>query len=229
MADSTSNLDLISAAQASKEVTANELFNAGSPATLFARRNTTTTALTWGYYGGRFGGSSIANGTLTLTASATNYIVVHRGTLAVSVSTATTNWDDTGVYGRVYSVVTGASTVTSYQDHRAARGGILELPADNAAQVIAYAASITPDAAIGERVLVGVLTGNLTVNAPSNPRKGALLSFAFAQDATGGRTVTWNSVFKKPADGSGTANQKAMLSCIYDGAHWIAATGLSWL
>jgi hypothetical protein len=56
-----------------------------------------------------------------------------------------------------------------------------------AAQSIAYAATITPDAALGERVIVGVLTGNLTINAPTNPRTGGMLVFSFAQDATGGR------------------------------------------
>jgi hypothetical protein len=58
-----------------------------------------------------------------------------------------------------------------------------------------------PDGALGERVIVEVLTGNLTINAPTNPRTGAMLTFAFIQDATGGRTITWNAVFKKAADG----------------------------
>ena len=53
-----------------------------------------------------------------------------------------------------------------------------------AAQSIAYAASITPDAALGERLIVGTLTGNLTISAPSNPRTGGMLVFAF----TGPRT-----------------------------------------
>jgi hypothetical protein len=81
MASSTTNLDTLTAAQASKEVTANALFDAGSPPTIFGRRASTTTALTWGYYGGRFRNSSgvystIANATITLTASNTNYVEV---------------------------------------------------------------------------------------------------------------------------------------------------------
>jgi hypothetical protein len=99
-----------------------------------------------------------------------------------------------------------------------------------AAQSIAYAATITPDAALGERVIVGVLTGNLTINAPTNPRTGGMLVFSFAQDATGGRTITWNSVFKKAADGAGAANQKGATSFVYDGANWVQVGGaLAWL
>jgi len=123
MADSTTNLDLISSSQASKEVTANALFDASSPSALYGRRSSTTTALTWGYYGGRLliAGvpTAVANGTVVLTASNTNYVVANRATGAVSVSTATTNWNDTPNYMRLYQIVAGASTVTSYVDHRA--------------------------------------------------------------------------------------------------------------
>jgi hypothetical protein len=123
MANSTSNLDAISSSQAQKEVTANALFDAASAATTYGRRASTTTALTWGYYGGNVtitAGtmSQIANGTVSLTASATNYLVALKSTGAVSVSTATTNWNDTGAYWRLYSIVTGASSVTSYTDAR---------------------------------------------------------------------------------------------------------------
>jgi hypothetical protein len=104
-----------------------------------------------------------------------------------------------------------------------------ELPT-GAAQSIAYAATITPDARLSERVIVGALTGNLTINAPTNPRTGAMLVFSFAQDATGGRTMSWNSVFRKAANGAGAANQKGATSFVYDGANWVQVGGaLSWL
>lgn len=76
---------------------------------------------------------------------------------------------------------------------------------------------------------MGVLIGNLTINPPANPRTGAMLVFTFAQDATGGRTITWNAVFKKAADGTGTGNQKAGTSFVYDGANWVQVGGaLTW-
>lgn len=118
MANSSSNLDLITASQASKEVTANALFDSGSPATLFGRRNSTTSGLTWGYYGGMIlvDGvlTSIANGALTLTASLTNYV---EATRAGVVSRNTTGF--TAGQIPLYTIVAGASTVTSYTDHRA--------------------------------------------------------------------------------------------------------------
>lgn len=119
MANSTTNLDLLVFSQAAKETTANALSDAGSPATLYGRRASTTSGLTWGYYGGRVvangTSTSIANGTIALTASSTNYLEVTPSTGAVSKNT-------TGFgTGKIplYSVVTGASTVTSYTDYRA--------------------------------------------------------------------------------------------------------------
>lgn len=124
MANSTTNIDTIISSQASKEVTANAYFDAASPATTYGRRASTSSGLTWGYYGGNVVKSDgalaqIANGTLTLTASATSYIVAAKATGAVSAATTTTNWDNATDYWRLYSVVCGASTVTSWSDVRA--------------------------------------------------------------------------------------------------------------
>jgi hypothetical protein len=117
MSGSTSLLDLISSSQASKEVTANALFDACSPAMLFGRRASTTAALTWGYYGGVMlvDGvlTAIANGTVALSASSTNYV---EATRAGVVSKNTTGF----TAGRIplYKIVTGAATITSYEDWR---------------------------------------------------------------------------------------------------------------
>lgn len=124
MANSTSNIDAISVSQASKEVTANAFFDAASQAATYGRRASTSSGLTWGYYGGnvvKADGTTdqIANGTLTLTASATSYIVAAKATGSVSAATTTTNWDNATDYWRLYSVVAGAETVTSWSDLRA--------------------------------------------------------------------------------------------------------------
>ncbi|MCX5875316.1 MAG: hypothetical protein NT087_03260 [Deltaproteobacteria bacterium] len=78
MASSTSNLDLLVQSQAGKEITANALFDAASPATLLGRRQSTTSGLTWGYYGGTLPiagtPTAVANGTLSLVASRTQQI-----------------------------------------------------------------------------------------------------------------------------------------------------------
>lgn len=119
MSNSSSNLDYISQSQASKEVTANAMFDAASPATLWGRRASTTSGLTWGYYGGEMRNSAgvhtlVANGSITLTASTGNYIEADPATGALSKSTTSF----TPGLIPVYYVLTGTSTVTSYNDLR---------------------------------------------------------------------------------------------------------------
>ncbi len=120
MSSSTSLLDLLVQSQASKEITANNLFNAGSTATLFGRRESLCTGLNWYYYGGMM----LIDGVLTelpnnaaalvLTGSATNYV---QATRAGVVSNATTGFAAGSI--PLYRVVTDVSTVTSYIDARA--------------------------------------------------------------------------------------------------------------
>jgi len=43
-----------------------------------------------------------------------------------------------------------------------------------------------------------VLTGNITMNAPTNALSGQVLNLIIKQDGTGNRTVTWNSAYKFP-------------------------------
>lgn len=117
MSSSTTNLDMLVQSQSSKEVTANALFDAGSPATIFGRRQSTCSGLTWGYYGGRMlvDGvlTTIANGTVALTASTTNYVEANR---SGTVSKNTTGFTAGSI--PLYTVVTGSASVTSYTDER---------------------------------------------------------------------------------------------------------------
>lgn len=103
-------------------VTVNANFEAGRAAMMYGRRASTTgtpTALTWGYYGGQYApGVSVPDGTLTLTNSATNYIVADRATGAVSSSTGTTNWNDSTNYIQLYEVTASGGVVTAYIDRR---------------------------------------------------------------------------------------------------------------
>lgn len=123
MADINETIDRIVNGQGSQVATANALFNSLSKALLFAFRDSTSGGVTWGYYGGRvttpYGAAvDVAHGALTLTVSATNYIVAHKFTGAVSVSTATTNWNDRATYWRLYTAVTSSTAVTDYDDVR---------------------------------------------------------------------------------------------------------------
>ena len=118
MSNSTTLLDTIAVNQANKESVVNALFDAASPGMLWGRHASACSGLTWGYYGGIYmvgtTANAIANGTVTLTASTTNYVYADNATGAVSVNT-------TGVpAGKIplYTIVTGTTTVTSYTDNR---------------------------------------------------------------------------------------------------------------
>lgn len=119
MSNSTTILDYIAVNQAQKETSANALFDACSPAMLYGRRASTSGGLVWGYYGGTalLAGvpTQIANGTISLTASATNYLEADSATGAVTKSTSGFT------VGRIplYQIMAGASTVSSYTDMRA--------------------------------------------------------------------------------------------------------------
>jgi len=117
MSNSTTLLDTITSSQASKEVTANAMFDAASPAMIFGRRASTSAGLTWGFYGGRMlvDGvlTAIANGTVALTLSTTNYV---ESTRAGVVSANTTGFTAGSI--PLYTIVAGATTVTSYTDER---------------------------------------------------------------------------------------------------------------
>ncbi|PUA17254.1 hypothetical protein [Glaciimonas sp. PCH181] len=118
MANSSSNIDQLSQSQSSKEITINALLDAASPATLYGRRESTTSGLSWGYYGGTImlGSTTtqIANGTLTLPANATSYIQANPSSGAVTSNTV----GFTAGYWQMYIVVAGISTISSYTDNR---------------------------------------------------------------------------------------------------------------
>lgn len=144
MANSSTNLTQISSSQASKEVTANALFDAHSPASAYGRNATTSSGLTWGYYGANLlvDGviTQIANGTLTLTNSATNHVERDRAGTVTSNTTAFTA-------GRIplYDVVCSGGVVTTWSDYRIPalrKTGILALAMSDANTTLTAAQSL---------------------------------------------------------------------------------------
>lgn len=169
MASSTSNLDLIIQSQASKEITANALFDAGSPATIFGRRASLCTGLNWFFYGG----SMLVDGVLTviannvspliLAASTTNYVEATRSGAVTSNITAFTPGSIP-----LYTVVTGTATVTSYTDNRV---WVLPRHLTSRVSVAVTGANVTLSAAEARcRYLTttGVLSGNYSVIVPND-------------------------------------------------------------
>lgn len=117
------SLQQLSASQANPETIINENFEGLDHVGVFGKAHATSTGLTWGYNGGRWGGTAITAGTVTLTNATTNYVVMLRSSGAVSVSTATTNWNNTSLYARLYQLTTAGSVVTATADHRAGQYG----------------------------------------------------------------------------------------------------------
>lgn len=116
--------------QTNPETVVNENFAALAWAAVYARRPLESGGpLDWGYYGGRWSGLAVAQGVLTLTNAATNYIVVNRSTGAISVSTSTTNWNAASTHLRVYLVTASGGAITGVEDHRAGAGGVHGWPA----------------------------------------------------------------------------------------------------
>lgn len=118
MADSSTNIDGIQQSLGSQDLAANAYFDAASPATLYGRRMAGCSGLVWAYYGGKVSLNgvitAVANGTISLSPSVTNYIEANP--VDGTVSKNTTGF--TAGRTPLYTVVAGASTVTSYTDHR---------------------------------------------------------------------------------------------------------------
>lgn len=195
MSNSTTNLDLLASGQAQKEVTANSLFDAASQAMLFGRRASTTAALTWGYYGGAVLVSGvptqIANGTVALSANATNYVEATSGG-AVSANTA----GFTGGCKALYTVVTGAAIVTSYTDQRTL-GGSTGTPAKRIAAPT-WSSAMTLDWGIYD--VYRITLAGATTFTFSGASDGQNCMLELLQDGTGSRTVTWPATARFPFD-----------------------------
>lgn len=109
--------------QSLAEVVTNRNFETLEHQSVYGQRQAAHAGLTWGYYGGRWSGFSVADGTLTL-ANGSNYVVVLRSTGAISVSGTNTNWNNTTTYLRVYLITAASGAVTAVEDHRAGADGV---------------------------------------------------------------------------------------------------------
>ena len=91
-----------------------------------------------------------------------------------------------------------------------------------AIQSVAYAASIDVDPDFGEYVIVGTLTGAITITAANGRAVGKRLTFDMTQDATGGRVVTWDAIFKAGAFAPNTAaGKRNVVTFMFDGTNYV--------
>jgi hypothetical protein len=92
-----------------------------------------------------------------------------------------------------------------------------------AVTAVAYSASITPDASLGNYQQISPNNGTaFTINAPTNPTTGQLLSLTI-RNVSGGAlgVITWNAVFKMPAWTSPANTFSRSILFVYDGTNWV--------
>lgn len=213
--DSTSTLTLLTQSQAGKEVTANALFNASSPASAFAR-NITSAGLSWDFYGTprwyvNATATNKANGTVTLTASSTRYVSADRALAVTEVGTAFAA-DKLALY----KVVTGSALVTSYEDHRDTHHINRFLYGRIATAMSDANKTLTYEQAMCESIeLTGALTALRDVVVPTVPR-----AYTIFANVTGGFGVR-----VKTSAGSGVTvadGKRAIVEC--DGTNVVRIT-----
>lgn len=215
MADSTAKLTQLTAAQAGKEITVNELMAALSIASPLARRQSSS-GLSWDYYGiDRWHinatATTKANTTLALTASSTRYVSADRA-LALTESATAFPADKLAIY----KIVTGTATVTSYEDHRDPHhvnrflyGRFVQAMAD-ANQTLTY-----QQAMCESMELTGALTALRDVIVPVVPRNYTV--FANTTGGFGVRVIGATGTGVTVADG-----KRAIVEC--DGTNVVRVT-----
>lgn len=200
---------LTNPAQANAPTVVNANLDALKAVAVFAKQAATTSGLTWGYYGGTIlvDGvlTSIADGTVALTASATNYV---EATRAGVVSANTTGF--TAGRAPLYTLVCGASTVTTETDSRA------WVQPDYIAGRVSVAvttADVTLSAAQARCNIInatGALTGNRNIIVPDGPA-----TWCVTNNTTGAYTLT-----VKTAAGTGIAiSQGKAVDLLADGTN----------
>lgn len=194
------------AAGAGADTLLNEINRALGPAALYGIKD--IAGLNLSLYGSPFNGVNVTDQTVALTASSTNYVVANRATGAVTVATATTNWNDQTTYMRLYQIVAGTSTMTIAVDSDKRQ---------------AYGAGTGTTAAAGADTQIqynngGVLGGDAD----------------FAWDATNNRlnltNLTATGLVLTAASGAGSAGFRlphgAAPSAPVDGDVWTTSAGL---
>jgi hypothetical protein len=101
------------------------------------------------------------------------------------------------------------------------RGTFTVASANVLSQTLTDAANIDWNTALGQIATVSI-SGNRIFNAPTNIKIGTYILYV-NQDAVGGRTLTWNSIFKWPGGAAPVlttaANSKDVFSFVSDGTN----------
>ena len=222
-------LQTLAAAQASAEVPINENFESLDGLAIYGKRHPASTGLTWGYYGGRWGGTAIADGTLALTNTATNYLTVARSTGTISTSTAATAWNDTVTNARVYKLTTAGGVVTATEDHRCGPHGVLGQAVDARCDSVSAAYTFVLADAGGAKLHPAGDTTARTWTIPANASVAYPIGTTLQminEGAAGVLTISITTDTMRLA-GAGTTGSRTLAA---DGVAWAVKTGTTaWL
>jgi len=187
---------------ANPEVPMNQFMDNLEYGTVYSYRHEDSSGLTWAYWGGRWGGFAVAEGTLTLTNTTDNYIVAARASGVISTSTGTTNWNDTANYARVYKVTCAGGVPTAVEDHRAGLYGIhgpVQASVTYLAPRVASTASSatpTPNADTTDIYILTALAAGATFGAPTgSPVQGQALMIRIKDNGTA-RSLAFNAIYR---------------------------------
>lgn len=216
MADSANSiLTQLTAGQASKEATVNELMASLSISSAFSRKQTTS-GLNWIYHGVdrwyiNTTATSKVNTALTLTASSTRYIAADRALVVTDNATAFPPEKLA-----LYKAYTGTATVTTYEDHRDLHHinrflyGRFALAMADANKTLTYAQAMAES-----MELTGALTALRDVVVPLVPRAWTI--FANTTGGFGVRVIGATGTGITVADG-----KRAIVEC--DGTNVVRVT-----
>ena len=175
------SLQQLSASQANPEVIINENFDSLFASGIFSKRPAVTTGLTWGYHGGLYNGNTISDGTVTLTNTSDNYVVVLRSTGVVSTSTTSTNSLDP-LYAKLYKLTCAGGVVTVTVDQRFDANGLLFNGSSGTAgdMILASAQTVTgaktfgAAGAVGKLKVAGTTSGSTIIDATAVAGSGTV-------------------------------------------------------
>lgn len=216
MSDSTTNLDTLPAGASGQETRVNDLADALSPPAALGRRASTSSGLNWGYYGTpryyiNATPTMAANGTRSITASATRFVSASRALALTEVATA---FDADKL--ALAKVMSGASTLTSWEDHRDPHHLMRFLYGRFVLAMADANKTLTYEQAMCESMeLTGALTALRDVIVPTVPR--LYVVFANTTGAVGVRVKTSAGTGITVADG-----KRAIVEC--DGTNVVRVT-----
>lgn len=89
-------------------------------------------------------------------------------------------------------------------------------------EISTYPATVTPNRKLGKIIDYRVIAGDVTIGIPIGASDaGTIMTIAWQQDSSGGRTVTFNAIYRRASALSTTANQRNILTFFNNGTQLI--------